>query len=154
MNNYTQIETNIWKISMNSYEKEIDECIDRFLENESYVDIRKNLQSKGLDEEAVSYIMRKLDEFVLEYDQNMEGIKNARMSMIMGAVVMIFGFGGFWYGINHQILYSWEYLLFLSPAFLGAYVIYRQYRKIKRLKEIAYRDEDIRFQSRINKGAK
>ncbi len=123
----------------------LDESLKMFDDGQTFLDIRKYLESKDLSAEAIKYIIRLVDEFAIEEAKLAHQRNNAKLRMLLGVLVTLVGLlvvGGF-YGRNMLIGY---YRIFaFSPLAVGIFLLYTGWREYRKLKNTSPEIEDTKL---------
>lgn len=87
-----------------------------------YSVMRKKLESEGLDDEIVNYLIREVNELELQSLQGRSSTNEIRVALIIGAVLVLGG-AFLWFWIRSTTLATAWQLLALVPI-LGAFGLY------------------------------
>lgn len=113
-------------------------------DGKSYSDIRNHFKNE-LSEETISYIIRLVDEFVIEENRIREEIKKAKFKMYFGLIA-------FWvsallmykFYINDSLSGAISLLAYLPMAF-ALYLLWKGYKEEHVLKKTAPEIDDSKF---------
>jgi len=89
--------------------KFLEEAFELQEQGNSYASIRAHFSERGLDADTISYLIRLVDEFIMEEEKISARIKSARFRMLYGVLVFLMG-----------VLIS--YLFYTNDSFAGIYL--------------------------------
>lgn len=113
-------------------------------DGKSYSDIRNHFESE-LSAEKISYLIRLVDEFVIEENRINEEIKKAKFKMYLGMLALgISTFLLYKFYINGSLSGAIGLLAYLPMAF-ALYLLWKGYREEKTLKKTAPEIDDSKF---------
>lgn len=125
-------------------DQQLQEALKLKDEGKSYSDIRTHFESE-LSSESISYLIRLVDEFVIEENRVNEEIKKANFKMYLG--LLAFGVSAFLiylFYINGDLHGVINLLAYLPMAF-ALYLLWKGYSEIKILKKTAPEIDDSKF---------
>jgi hypothetical protein len=135
-------------------DQEIDQKLQEALklndEGKSYSDIRSHFQDE-LSAETISYLIRLVDEFVIEENKINENIKKARFKMYLGLAA---------FGVSTLLLYKFYVngalsgaisLLAYLPMAFALYLLWKGYREEKILKKTSPEIDDSKMRMKRRK---
>ena len=126
-------------------DQHLDESLDMFDAGRSFQEIRAHLETKGLSGDAIKYIIRLVDEFAIEQAKLDHKRNNARIRMMLGALVIVVGalvVGGFYV---RDMLTGFYELFAFGPMALGILLVYSGWREYRKLKNTAPEIEDTKL---------
>jgi hypothetical protein len=97
----------------------------------TYASIREYFSGKGLDDEAISYIIRLVDEFVMEEEKIAAQVKSARFRMIFGALVCLMGILITYLFYTNDSLGGIYLAIALTPLVAGLALVWMAYRQFR-----------------------
>ncbi len=111
---------------MDEHQKIVNYYLERIHRGEIEFDqIRKELESKNLDHELISTVIREVDEQLLHQISTQHRLANLKSLAILGAVLMLFGFVftmssflGLFQTDRHQII-----IFAYGPLFSGLFIL-------------------------------
>lgn len=117
---------------MDEHEKIVNYYLERIGRDEIEFDqIRKELESKNLDDKSITDIIRKVDEQLLHQVSNQHRLANLKRLAIFGAALMLFGFIftissflGLFQTDRHQII-----VFAYGPLFSGLFILLAAMRR-------------------------
>ena len=131
-------------------DKKLQEALKLHDQGKSYSEIREHFNSE-LDDEMISYLIRLVDEFVIEENRIVEEIKKAKFKMYVGAAA---------FGISALIMYKFYTnnaltgtmsLLAYLPMVFALYLLWKGYKEELLLKKTQPEIDDIKFRMKRRK---
>jgi len=131
-------------------DKKLQEALKLHDQGKSYSEIREHFNSE-LDDEMISYLIRLVDEFVIEENRIVEEIKKAKFKMYVGAAA---------FGISALIIYKFYTnnaltgtmsLLAYVPMVFALYLLWKGYKEELLLKKTQPEIDDIKFRMKRRK---
>jgi len=131
-------------------DKKLQEALKLHDQGKSYSEIREHFNSE-LDDEMISYLIRLVDEFVIEENRIVEEIKKAKFKMYVGAAA---------FGISALIIYKFYTnnaltgtmsLLAYVPMVFALYLLWKGYKEELLLKKTQPEIDDIKFKMKRRK---
>lgn len=131
-------------------DQKLQEALKLIEDGKSYSDIRNHFALE-LSPEAISYIIRLVDEFVIEENRIIEEIKKAKFKMYLGLVALgISTFLLYKFYINDALSGARGLLAYLPMAF-ALYLLWKGYREEKILKKTSPEIDDSKFRMKRRK---
>lgn len=138
-------------------EEKLQEALALHDAGKSYAEIRLHFKD-ALDDHAISYIIRLVDEFAIEEKRIEEEIKKAKFKMYIGMVAFFLSaFLLYLLHINHaldnistQWIYSVMMLVQYFPVVFSVYYLWKAYREEQQLKKKQPEIDDSKF--RLKRG--
>ncbi len=129
-------------------EKKLDEKLQEALrlheEGKSYADIRAHFND-DLEEDTIKYIIRLVDEFVLEESRVKAEIQKATHKMYFGMAVLAVSFLFIAKFYSEGSLAGIYLMLACLPFFFGLYVVWDGYKSRKTLRSTDLEIDDTKF---------
>ena len=97
----------------------------------SFAAIRSELSASGVEEEEIKYIIRQLDNELIQKSKSGGSGSNAKRRMIIGAIIMLVGVGLAIYTWTHQIRQVNYYLMEFGALFIGYYFFRSGYMQVR-----------------------
>ena len=131
---------------------QLDKALDLHDEGKSYTQIREYF-SQELDDDAISYIIRLVDEFAIEENRIQEDLKKAKFKMRIGVIAFILSSFLLYIlyknraleGITVQWIYSLMMLLQYFPVVFSGYFLWKTHQEETRLKKTEPEIDDSKF---------
>ncbi len=96
----------------------------------SYTSIRSHFKEKGLDDETIGYLIRLIDEFVIEEEKIEANIKSQRFRILFGILVMLIGLLISYLFYVNESLQGIYLVLAVIPLASGLGIIWTSYRQL------------------------
>ena len=131
-------------------DQKLQEALKLHEAGKSYADIRNHF-SNELDEEMIAYLIRLVDEFVIEENRISEEIKKAKFKMYVGLVA--FGISTFLiykFYTNDALTGTMSLLAYLPMGF-ALYLLWKGYKEELILKKTAPEIDDTKFRMKRRK---
>ncbi len=133
-------------------EEKLQEALVLHDKGKSYAEIRAYFKDT-LEEHAISYIIRLVDEFAIEEKRIEEGIKKAKFKMYIGmGAFFLSAFLLYLLHVNHaldsistQWIYSVMMLVQYFPVVFSVYYLWKTYREEQQLKKTEPEIDDSKF---------
>jgi len=133
-------------------EEKLDEALALYDEGKSYTQIREHFIA-DLDVDTISYIIRLVDEFVIEENRIQEELKKVRFKMKIGMAAFIISCflryilyqNRALEGITEQWIYSVMMLVQYFPVVFSVYFLWKSYQEESRLKKLEPEIDDNKF---------
>lgn len=131
-------------------DQRLQEALKLHEEGKSYAEIRNHF-SNELDDEMIAYIIRLVDEFVIEENRISEEIKKAKFKMYLGLVA---------FGISALLIYKFYTndaltgtmsLLAYIPMVFALYLLWKGYKEEIILKKTEPEIDDTKFRMKKRK---
>lgn len=131
-------------------DKQLQEALKLHDQGKSYSEIREHFKT-DLDDEMISYLIRLVDEFVIEENRIVEEIKKAKFKMYVGAAA---------FGVSVLIIYKFYTnnaligtmgLLAYLPMIFALYLLWKGYKEELILKKTQPEIDDIKFRMKRRK---
>jgi hypothetical protein len=147
------------KMNSQSLQENLDDALAMYEAGSTYAQIRHHF-SASMDEETISYLIRLVDEFVLEEDRLKGEIRKAGFRKKLGILALALSvfllYGLHTYSILDEIKRQWIYstmlLLQYLPVMLSAYYLWTAYREEARLRKKTVEIDDSKF--RLKRGGR
>ena len=97
----------------------------------SFAAIRNELTELGVDEAEIKYIIRQLDNQLIQKSKSEGSGSNAKRRMIIGAIIMLMGVALAVYTWTQQIREVNYYLMEFGALFIGYYFFRSGYMQVK-----------------------
>ena len=131
-------------------DEKLQEALKLHDEGKSYPEIRDHFKG-ALTDEMISYIIRLVDEFVIEENRINEEIKTAKFKMyIGGAIFLVSALLIYKFYINDSLNGAISLLAYLPMAF-ALYLLWRGYNEEIRLKKTEPEIDDSKFRMKRRK---
>jgi len=125
-------------------DQKLQEALQLIDDGKSYADIRNHFKAE-LSEEAVSYIIRLVDEFVIEENRIREDIKKAKFKRYLGLIAAgISGLLIYKFYINDALSGAMSLLAYL-PMIFALYLLWKGYKEEQILKKTSPEIDDSKF---------
>ncbi len=139
-------------LSENIIDEKLQEALDLHDRGKSYAEIRRHFE-KTLDEGAISYIIRLLDEFVIEEKRIEEEIKKVRFRKQIGIVAFVLSAFLLYLlhtnnaleNITTQWIYSVMMLVQYFPVVFSVYYLWKARQEEMKLKKTEPEIDDSKF---------
>ncbi len=131
-------------------DQQLQEALKLKEEGNSYSDIR-NYFERELSPETISYLIRLVDEFVIEENRINEDIKKAKFKMYVGLIA--FGISVFLiytFYINETLSGTYSLIAYLPMAF-ALYLLWKGYSEVNTLKNTSAEIDDSKFRMKRRK---
>ena len=131
-------------------DQKLQEALALHDEGKSYTDIRNHFKLE-LDNETISYIIRLVDEFVLEENRISAEIKKAKFKMYIGLVS--FGLAAlliYKFYVNDALIGTMSLLAYL-PMVFAIYLLWKGYKEELILKKTSPEIDDTKFRMKRRK---
>lgn len=116
----------------------------------SYPEIRDHFKDE-LDEDTIAYIIRLVDEFVIEENRISEEIKKAKFKMYVGLITFsISALLMYKFYINNALFGSMGLLAYL-PMVFALYLLWKGYKEELNLKKTSPEIDDTKFRMKRRK---
>lgn len=138
-------------------DQEIDDILQEALklheEGKSYADIRAHFKDE-LSHDLISYIIRLVDELVIEENRIKEEIKKAKFKIYIGLVA---------FGLSSLLIYKFYTndalsgfisLLAYLPMVFSLYLLWNGYREVQTLKKTEPEIDDTKFRMKRRKSGR
>ena len=125
-------------------DEKLQEALQLYDEGKTYSDIRSHFR-EDLSEEAISYIIRLVDEFAIEDSRIKEEIKKAKFKMYLGlagagiSALLIYLF------YSNDSLSGRISILAYLPMIFSHYLIWKAYKEEEKLKQSEREIDDSKF---------
>lgn len=125
-------------------DQKLQEALKLHDEGKSYSEIRAFFNDE-LNEDAISYIIRLVDEFVIEENRIQEDIKKAKFKMYLGLIT--FGVSAlliYKFYVNNALTGTMSLLAYL-PMVFALYLLWKGYKQEQVLKKTEPEIDDTKF---------
>lgn len=131
-------------------DQKLQEALVLHEEGKSYSDIRSHFKNE-LDNEMISYIIRLVDEFVMEENRIKEEIKKAKFKMYIGiAAFAISALIIYKFYVNDSLVGTISLLAYL-PMVFAVYLMWHGYKEELILKKMSPEIDDTKFRMKRRK---
>jgi len=125
-------------------EQKLQEALQLYDQGNSYTDIRNHFKTE-LTEGNIAYIIRLVDEFVIEENRIKEEIKKAKFKMYLGLVAFVLSaFMIYKFYTMHALSGSLSLLAYL-PMVFALYLLWKGYKEELELKKNQPEIDDSKF---------
>ncbi|MCC5930488.1 MAG: hypothetical protein JJU28_14670 [Cyclobacteriaceae bacterium] len=129
-------------------EELLEDSLEVYYQHQSFTEVRKMLEQKGLNEHRINHLIRQLDDILIEEEIVKVQKKNVVSKMIAGILIIIFGMVVVFYTLSFdEDLGIYYYLLYL-PLVIGAYVAFKAWREYKQ-NAFDREESGLKFEYRI-----
>ena len=104
---------------------------EKLADGKSFAVIRNELTDLGLDDEEIKYIIRQLDNELIQKSKSGGSGSNAKRRMIIGAIIMLMGVSLAIYTWMEQIRQVNYYLMEFGALFIGYYFFRSGYMQVR-----------------------
>ena len=104
---------------------------EKLADGKSFAAIRSELTDLGLDDEEIKYIIRQLDNELIQKSKSGGSGSNAKRRMIIGAIIMVMGVSLAIYTWVEQIRQVNYYLMEFGALFIGYYFFRSGYMQVR-----------------------
>ena len=113
-------------VEINQY---LEEAFKLQEQGQPYASIREVFSEKGLDDDAISYLIRLVDEFVMEEEKIAANIKSARFRILFGVLVFLMGILITYLFYTNDSLNGIYLAIALTPLVAGLVLVWMAYRQ-------------------------
>ncbi len=124
--------------------QKLEEALQLFEQGKSYTDIRNQFKSE-LTEDNIAYIIRLVDEFVIEENRIKEEIKKAKFKMYLGLVAFVLSAFLIYKFYTMNSLLGTQSLLAYLPMVFALYLLWNGYKEELKLKKSQPEIDDSKF---------
>ena len=131
-------------------DQKLQEALKFHEDGKTYVDIRNYFKDE-LDDKMISYIIRLVDEFVMEENRIAEEIKKAKFKMYLGLVAFALSAIIIYKFYDNNALQGMMSLLAYLPMVFSLYLLWKGYKEEQVLKKTEPEIDDTKFRMKRRK---